>query len=78
MFWVGLSLYSIPIFFPITADEKGLTGLQVGIVVALKSLVSIIATPFVECITAKTSSEFTILIGLITTALGHFALAFTI
>ena len=46
--------------------------------VALRSLVSIIVTPFAECFTEKTSSEITILIGLITSALGFFVLASTV
>ena len=46
--------------------------------VALKSLVSLIVTPFVECFTETTSSEITILVGLISSGLGFFALAFTV
>ena len=77
LFWLGMAELAIPLYFPITSEEKGLTGLQIGAVISLRGLVSILVTPIIEKMTEKVSCEFTILLGVGCNALAFTALAFS-
>lgn len=70
-----MSILTLPFFFPLTAEEKGLTGLQIGIIIGLRALVGLLVTPLIEWMTLKTSAEVTILFGNITIGIVFIALA---
>jgi len=61
--WMGLGIVQLPMFYPLVALEKGVSGVFIGSVLALRPITGIISTPFINKYILMVSVELTIFIA---------------
>jgi len=74
--WVALGTIQLPMFYPLVAMEKEVSGIWIGIILAIRPITGILTTPFINRHILKVSVEKTILISGIIYALGFVAFSF--
>jgi MFS family permease len=77
IFWVYQCLFSLPAFFTIMALEQGVSGLSIGLVLALPAFVAILTTHLINHYIAKLGIEESILYSMIMFGLGNCIMAAT-
>jgi predicted MFS family arabinose efflux permease len=68
---------SLPVFFPIMAIQQGVSGLTIGLVIALPALVAIFTTPLVNHYINRFGIEESILYSMIVFGLSNCIMAAT-
>lgn len=76
IFWMCIGIVQLPMFYPLVAMEKGISGIFIGLILALRPLTGIFFTPIINRYILSMSVELTIFMAGMVYALCFIAFAF--